>query len=505
VPTPEPFSQSNSQISAMLSKRCPSCGERFPFDYRVCPRDVVELELESEEERDRYLGETLSGSYRVVRRIGIGGMGSVYEARHTRMQGRRLALKIMHRELARKTELVTRFRREAEVAGLAQHPNVLEVYDVDETPEGIPYIVAELLEGEDLAQRLERVGRMSLEDTVHVVRQLCAALAAAHAVGIVHRDMKPDNVFLIGDGPTVKLLDFGIARLTDPGAANRTRTGVVMGTPAYMAPEQARGAKVDHRCDVYAVGAILYRCLTGRELYNHEDPAAVLMSVLTKEPDRPRAIMPDLPEAAEIVIERAIARNPAERFQSMTELDAALASLVRSDLPVVANTTAESLRAPDPTAELGRAVPTARPRIIAMTFLGLVLTVAILVDVLGWMLGAFMDASLSETEGTLLVLGVLGALVTPLILWVRFLWRRVWRNSLRAVGLARRITVTFSAATATYALVVLTLRGVDLALLPPELDMPLALFGPISASVAAILAALLALFFTRGRANELNA
>jgi tRNA A-37 threonylcarbamoyl transferase component Bud32 len=502
-PTPEPFSQSSSQISAIMTKRCPSCGERFPFDYRVCPRDVVELEPEADEQRDRHLGQTLSNSYRIVRRIGIGGMGSVYEARHTRMTDRRLAVKIMHTELARKTELVTRFRREAEVASLAHHNNVLEVFDVDETTEGIPFIVAELLEGEDLAQRLERVGKLSLEDTVHVVRQLCAALSAAHAVGIVHRDMKPDNVFLVGDDrPVVKLLDFGIARLTDPSAANRTRTGVVMGTPAYMAPEQARGQKVDHRCDVYAVGAIVYRCLTGRDMYDHEDPAAVLMSVLTKEPDRPRAILPDLPEAAEVVIERAIARNPAERFQSMAELDAALASLVKSDTPVVANAAVDSMRAPDPTADLGRAVPSARPTIIAMTMLGLLLAVAVVVDVLAWLTMAFMDATMNETEGTFLVVGVIGTLAAPFILWIRFVWRRVWRNSLRAVALARRLSVTFAAATSTYALVLLAVRGLDLALLPPELDGPVALLGPIAASTGAIVAALLAIVITRQRNTE---
>jgi hypothetical protein len=314
--------------------------------------------------------------------------------------------------------------------------------------------------------------------------------------------MKPDNVFLVGDGPTVKLLDFGIARLTDPGAANRTRTGVVMGTPAYMAPEQARGAKVDHRCDVYAVGALIYRCVTGRELYNHEDPAAVLMSVLTKEPDRPRAIVPDLPEAVEVVIERAIARNPAERFQSMMELDAALASLVRSDAPVVANTNAESLRASDPTADLGRAVPTARPTIIAMTLLGLAFAVAVFVDVLAWMTVAFMEGStISETEGTFLVIGVLGAIATPFILWIRFVWRRVWRNSLRAVGLARRLSLTFGTATAGYALVMLAIRGIDLALLPPELDPAVALLAPVTASTAAILGALFAILLTRQRAG----
>jgi serine/threonine-protein kinase len=210
--------------------------------------------------------------------------------------------------------------------------------------------------------------------------------------------------------------------------------------------------------------------------------------------------VPDLPEGVEIVIERAIARNPAERFQSMTELDAALASLVKSDAPVVRHPSTDSMLAPDPTAALGRAVPSARPTIIAMTMLGVLLTVAIVTDILAWIIAAFMNGvSLDEREGTLLVVGVMAALGTPLILWVRFVWRRIWHNSLRAVGLARRLTATFCTATATYALVALCIRGFDLAVLPPDLDFAVAMLAPIAASAAAVFAGLLALLLTRQR------
>ncbi|HET6585349.1 MAG TPA: hypothetical protein VFG69_17945, partial [Nannocystaceae bacterium] len=188
--------------------------------------------------------------------------------------------------------------------------------------------------------------------------------------------------------------------------------------------------------------------------------------------------------------------------QSMAELDAALASLVRSDAPVVASTAVDSMRAPDPTAGLGRAVPSARPTIIAMTMLGLALAVAVVVDVLAWLTMAFMDATMNETEGTFLVVGVMGTLAAPFILWIRFVWRRVWRNSLRAVALARRLSVTFAAATSTYALVMLAVRGLDLALLPPELDPAVVLLGPIAASTGAIVAALLAIVMTRQRHTE---
>ena len=295
-----------SLAQAGLTKRCPRCGERYPADFRVCPRDAVELELLVGEVDDPYLGATLAGSYRIDSVIADGGMGRVYEARHTRLPERGLAVKILHRNLAGDVEVVSRFRREAEIADAIDHPNVCRVYDVQNTPDGVPFIVSELLRGEDLGQRLERVGRMSIADTVHILGQVCDVLAAVHARGVIHRDLKPNNLYLVGDParPTVKLIDFGIARLRGPDDAKATQTGVVMGTPAYMAPEQARGERVDARADIYAVGAIAYCCVTGRGPYDLNDAAAALHAVLMSEPPRPRSVAPKIAAGFAVIAAR---------------------------------------------------------------------------------------------------------------------------------------------------------------------------------------------------------
>jgi len=510
MPTPEPVAArpTSRRVTGPIglsvpigpAKRCPKCGERFPMDYRVCPRDVVELEVEAGDERDPYVGNTLAQTYRIIRRIGVGGMGSVYEASHTRLGTRKFAIKVMHEELVRKGDLAARFRREAEVAGMASHPNVVAVFDYDETPEGIPFIVSEYLNGEDLGQRTDRVGKLSLQDTVHVVRQLCAALTIVHDVGVVHRDLKPDNVFLVGEHwPEVKLLDFGIARLADGDAGSRTRTGIVMGTPAYMAPEQARGERVDHRCDVYAVGAILYRCLTGQPLYDDDDPAATLTAVLTREPERPRKLMPELSEAVELVIERSIAREPEERFQSMAELDAALAGLVGEVKPVVAGapapvegpSTVEGLSplALEANAEAGRVVQRARPTIVLTTILGFLLVVGLVSDLAARLIAYTSgEGGVTGSEGVLVVLGVVATLATPLGLWIRMLVTRVWRNSMRAVALARRSTTTVAAAASAYASVVLLGRVLDLGL-SDDPHTSSGLLAAIVASSAAVIGA----------------
>jgi serine/threonine-protein kinase len=329
-----------------------------------------------------------------------------------------------------------------------------------------------------------------------------------HDVGVVHRDLKPDNVFLVGEHwPEVKLLDFGIARLADGDAGSRTRTGIVMGTPAYMAPEQARGERVDHRCDVYAVGAILYRCLTGQPLYDDEDPAATLTAVLTREPERPRKLVPELSEAVELVIERAIAREPEERFQSMAELDAALAGLVGEVRPVVAGvpapadgpSTIEGVNplAIDANAEAGRVVQRARPTIVLTTILGFLLVVGVVSDLAARLIAYTSDEKeLAGHEGVLVVLGVVATLATPLGLWIRTLVTRVWRNSLRAVALARRSTTTVAAAASAYACVILGGRVLDLGL-SDDPRTSSGLLAAIVASSAAVLGAMAGLLLPR--------
>jgi len=357
----------------------------------------------------------------------------------------------MHRELARKAELVTRFRREAELACAAAHPNVVAVFDVHETEDGIPFIVTELLQGEDLGHRLDRDDKLPISLTIPIVRQLCAGLAIAHGQGVVHRDLKPDNVYLCkGDELRVKLLDFGIARVTDTNAANRTRTGVIMGTPAYMAPEQARGARVDARADIYSVGAILYRCLTGHEPFEADDPAAVLTAVLTREPARPRSLASEIPEEVELVIERAMARDLEQRFGSLAELDAALAGLIGESVrsPVAAASSATPMEVGGDTA---RAVQRARPAIVLYTLLALLLFSGAIVSMAARLVARTAEAgTLDGSEGPLIVLGTLGAIVTPLVLWIRWVARTVWGNSLKAVALARRLIAVVGSASVAY-------------------------------------------------------
>ncbi|MBM4364189.1 MAG: serine/threonine protein kinase, partial [Deltaproteobacteria bacterium] len=310
------------------AKTCPRCQARYPEDFRVCPIDAAEL-VSSDADADPLLGAVLGGTFQVLRGIGEGGMARVHEARHLRLPKRRFAVKVLHPEYAQQPAIVTRFQREAEAASGIGHPNVVDVFDVGRAPDGRPFLASELLDGSDFSAVLDERGRVPVPYAVHVARQVCHALGAAHELGIVHRDVKPENVFLVGGGerPFVKVLDFGISKIDDGGGgASLTRTGVVMGTPGYMAPEQARGAKVDHRVDVYGVGAMLYRALTGQLPFDGDDAAEVIARVLTDHPRRPRDLAPEIPGALELVVQRAMEKNPADRHASMAELDDALAA-----------------------------------------------------------------------------------------------------------------------------------------------------------------------------------
>jgi serine/threonine protein kinase len=248
----------------LLPLVCPICDQRYPADFKVCPRDAAKLEDAAGEGQDPLIGSVVGDAFRIVRPIGEGGTARVYEARHVRLSSKRFAVKVLHGFFASQANAVARFAREAEAASAVRHPGIVEIHDVDRMPDGRPYLVTELLEGEDFGSLLKARGKVPVPFAVRVARKVCQALSAAHAAGIIHRDLKPENVFLIGAGdkPQIKVLDFGISKIEGAGAAQLTRTGMVVGTPAYMSPEQAAGAKVDARTDIYAVGAILYRALT---------------------------------------------------------------------------------------------------------------------------------------------------------------------------------------------------------------------------------------------------
>src|SRR5215831_17755554 len=276
------------------------------------------------------IGETF-GNYRVTELIGEGGMGVVYLAEHPGI-GRRAAVKVLRPGLTDSAEITGRFFNEARAANAIRHPGIVEVFDCGTLPSGVSYIVMELLEGENLAARLRRVGKLPIEEARRIAVQTASALAAAHAAGIVHRDLKPDNLYLVPDDrdPTaemVKVLDFGIAKLGQ-GSNNssvRTRTGSVMGTPAYMSPEQCRGTReIDHRTDIYALGVTLYEMVCGRPPFVSEGFGEMIHFHINVAPPPPRSIDPTVPEDLERVIMWCLAKEPGERIQTMTDLHTAL-------------------------------------------------------------------------------------------------------------------------------------------------------------------------------------
>jgi tRNA A-37 threonylcarbamoyl transferase component Bud32 len=282
---------------------------------------------------DELIGATLHETYVVERVLGEGGMGRVYEAHHTRVPNKRFAIKVLHPEYVLNASLVARFQREAEAAASVEHPGVVGIYDVGHTPQGWPYMVCEHLTGIDLHSYIKRFAPLPSETVVFFGKALCEALGAAHAHGVIHRDLKPHNVFLVGDftsgvpaRPRLKVLDFGLSRFLDQDS-QLTQTGVVMGTPGYMSPEQACGRSTDHRTDVYGVGAILYTAATGRPPFSAKTPRMTVMAVLSEDPPRPRSIQPSVSAELEVVIQRAMAREPDERYQDMVQLGTALSTI----------------------------------------------------------------------------------------------------------------------------------------------------------------------------------
>jgi serine/threonine-protein kinase len=233
------------------------------------------------------VGAVLGDAYQLTRLVGQGGMGAVYEGTQLRL-GRRVAVKVMARELAANPEALARFRREAEVTSQLGHPHIVQVFDFGTAPGGEPYLVMEFLEGEDLEKRLARVGRLGPGAASHIVKQIASALAATHAKGIVHRDLKPANVFVLaveGETDFVKVVDFGISKVR-AATTRLTAALAVMGTPNYMAPEQAAGRvdEIDHRTDQWALGCIAYELCAGRPPFIGEDVASLLYQVIHEAP-----------------------------------------------------------------------------------------------------------------------------------------------------------------------------------------------------------------------------
>ncbi len=318
----------NNPQSTGSNKTCTACGRRFQGDMTVCPDDNMPLMTLPDED---LVGTVLENKYEILEKIGAGGMGAVYKARHQLMH-RQVAIKMVLAQLSANSMTLKRFTQEARATSQLNHPNILTVFDFGISPSNQPYLVMDFLEGVNFGKVLEETRQIPIPRAIGIFLQVCAALGHAHQKGIVHRDLKPSNIMLIeldGQPDFVKVLDFGIAKVlssVDGETDNLTRTGEVFGSPLYMSPEQFRGKSMDARSDIYSLGCVMYRSLagicpvTGKDvlecMYKHVNESIPPFSVTAPEAQ--------IPERLESIIMKALAKDPDERYASMNDLRADL-------------------------------------------------------------------------------------------------------------------------------------------------------------------------------------
>src|SRR5687767_209564 len=303
---------------------CPICGQQYPLEVKVCPEDKSPLQADATiadaAPVDPLIGFTLDDKYRIEARLGIGGMGTVYRARHLLID-RAVAVKVLSQRFVEDEAAQMRFRREAKAAGRLQHQNAVAVTDFGQTAEGYVYIVMELLEGRTLRDVLAKEAPLDTARAVALMLQTSAAVAAAHEAGIIHRDLKPANIFIVHNSElpaVVKVLDFGIAKLAadtleEDEAHTLTQVGAMIGTPRYMSPEQCDGAELTPAADVYSLGIILYEMLTGTVPFSGSTPLAIALKQSTEIPRPPRDFVSTIPEPLEQLVLHALEKRPEDR------------------------------------------------------------------------------------------------------------------------------------------------------------------------------------------------
>jgi len=285
------------------------------------------------------LDDVLDGKYRILRLLGEGGMGAVYEGINTRIQ-RRVAIKVLHGAVKNNADAVQRFEREAQAAGRIGSKHIVQVLDLGDLPGGDRYMVMEFLDGTDLTTRIRNHGQMSPKELYPLAVQILEGLIAAHDAGIVHRDLKPDNIFIVPEGDYldfVKILDFGISKFNVAGGEfSMTQTGMVMGTPYYMSPEQAKGARdLDHRTDIYSVGVILYEALAGRVPYSAETFNALIIKIVLEDPPALAEPKDEIEASFQQIVQKAMCRSQQERYQTAAQFQGELHDWARTfDIPL---------------------------------------------------------------------------------------------------------------------------------------------------------------------------
>ena len=313
-------------------RHCATCQHLFPDSLQVCPTDSVPLRLARELEP----GMIIRGKYVVLGWIGAGGMAAVYRAKH-RLLNEMRAVKVVASRFAGDEDFLKRFRHEAAIARRLRHENAVWVEDLDEIEDGRPFIAMEFLEGGDLRKLIKEQGPLTVERSLNVGVQVASALGAAHKLGIIHRDIKPDNIFITRDpagSEVAKVLDFGIAKAKEgvlEGGYTATKTGVIIGTPEYMSPEQAEGQlgdKLDGRSDIYSLAVVLYEMMTGQLPFKSDTPLGMCLHHLQTVPRPPHELRPDLriPETVSAILMKALEKKREKRFQSASEMLAALRS-----------------------------------------------------------------------------------------------------------------------------------------------------------------------------------